>query len=200
QAPGAATAIAGDRDYLLYVGWVQERKGLHVLIEALAIAQPDLPADLKLLVVGETEQVAPSYVNQVRTLVNQLKLSKRVLFLGRRPPAETTGLISRARAVVIPEQWENMSPVVLVEAMHYGRPILASRIGGIPEFIEDGRNGLLFKPDDRQELARRLVQIIKNPGQADTLGRNAAADAGRIWNTERNLGRLLELYRSLIHA
>ncbi|OPZ90033.1 MAG: Glycogen synthase [candidate division TA06 bacterium ADurb.Bin417] len=187
-------------EYLVYVGWVQERKGLHVLLAALAAAGPQLPESLKLLVVGETEKVDPAYVARVHRLVERLKLSGRVRFLGRRPQPETAGLVSRARAVVIPEQWENMSPVVLVEAMHYGRPVIASRIGGIPEFIEDGRNGLLFEPGDAAGLARKLVEIIRDPGRAATLGRNAAADAGRIWNTELNLERLINLYRSHAHA
>src|SRR5206468_4043369 len=71
--------------------------------------------------------------------------------------------------------WPENSPLVIQEAFLAGVPVVASRIGGIPEMVSDGRNGLLFQPGDAEDLARTLTRLLREPGRIETLRRGIPA-------------------------
>ncbi len=77
-------------------------------------------------------------------------------FVGRLDHAEMGGLYRRARFVVVPNKWFEMCPLVISGSMSYGLPVIASRIGGLPELVDDGVTGLLFEPGNAEDLAQKM--------------------------------------------
>ncbi|MCC6785277.1 MAG: glycosyltransferase [Planctomycetes bacterium] len=179
---------------LLYVGWIEGRKGLHVVLEAMAMLAERHPT-LHLTVHGRC--LAPEYRQKIDATIARARLADRVTFAG---PADRDGLLAafdRASLVVIPEQWANMSPVILTEAMAAGKCVLASRVGGIPEFVEDRRSGLLAERDSPAEFAERIEWAMQNPAAVHALGAAARERAAAVFDAARINARWLDLYRSL---
>ena len=117
--------------YLLFVGRLRIRKGVEVLLEALAeLAGDQSPA--RLLIAGTGEQDAA-----LRRRVEELGLAAAVRFLGRCDAARVRRLLARARCLVVPSTYEGM-PLVILEAMSESVPVVASSVSGIPEVVLDG--------------------------------------------------------------
>jgi glycosyltransferase involved in cell wall biosynthesis len=95
--------------------------------------------------------------------------------------------------VVIPEQYENMSPLLMIEAMSMSKPVVISRAGGIPEFIEDGVSGWLANPLDPGDFADKIIRVFRDPDHAKAMGENARqriltkCDDGSIWDKTRRM-------------
>jgi len=94
-------------------------------------------------------------------------------------------------------RYEN-APRALIEAMSLGCPIVAARVGGIPELLEDQRDGLLHRAEDPDDLAARILSLLKNPARAVELGRNAAATCERRFHPEMIAKQTMAFYRRLI--
>jgi len=153
---------------VVFVGRLDEKKGVDVLLRAL----DHLPADLsyKVEIVGDGPQ---------RARLESLAAGKPVTFLGARPRAEVARALGRAAVVVIPSiaaasgDREGL-PLVLLEAMGAGRAIVASSLEGIRDVIDDTRTGLLAPPGDPATLARAMTAILTDPDRGDALGRAAS--------------------------
>jgi len=185
---------------LLFVGAVSSNKGADIAVEALAYIKKELPK-VSLYVVGALkEESDPRYFQKIEDILQREGLGTSVIFLGRLKPELTRSALSESEAVIIPEQWPNMSPVVLMEAMALAKPIVASKIGAIAEFIQDGKNGLLAEPKKPQQFAKHFVRVFNNAEWASELGRQARQDAAKIWNDDLNLQRTLQLYESLLQS
>jgi glycosyltransferase involved in cell wall biosynthesis len=86
-------------------------------------------------------------------------------------------------------------PNVLLEAMACEVPIIATSVGGIPDIIKDGRNGLLIPPDDVQALSLALATLLQDRDLADRLGKQARMDVEKFYSLDKMTDRYLELYR-----
>lgn len=148
--------------YLLFVGRLRIRKGVEVLLEAL-------PAGARLLIAGDGEHRAAL----------EGKAHPAVKFLGRCDAGRVRGLLRGAAALVVPSIYEGM-PLVILEAMEAGVPVVASRVSGIPEVVEDGVTGWLVPPEDPRALAAALSEALEDPGEARRRG-----EAGRRRVDER---------------
>lgn len=181
---------------ILYAGWIQYRKGLHIIIEAMPEILKEIK-EAKLYVLGLDP--VPEYMDKISELVNRLNLDKYVFFYGRLSSHnEFENFLNKANVVVIPELWENMSPVILTEAMAFAKPIVASRIGGIPEFIQDGENGLLANARDPDDFAKKIIWLFKHKKEAFDMGKKAKEDAFHLFNETEALNRTLNLYNLVI--
>jgi glycosyltransferase involved in cell wall biosynthesis len=114
---------------------------------------------------------------------------------GLLPPAEAARLLGRARAVVVPSQWEETFGLVAVEAMAAGTPPVAPARGSFPELVGDGVDGVLFEPEDPDALARVLADVDARPDHFADLGRRARTTYESGFREADNLARLLEVYR-----
>jgi len=146
---------------LLYVGRLRLRKALEVLFESLLLLPPGAP---RLLVVGDGE-----HLGRLERRARQMKLGSRVVFLGRRAPGEVRYLMGRARALVVPSIYEGM-PLVILEAMEHGLPVVATRVSGIPEVVEDGVTGWLVAAEDPIALAVALSEVAEQAEEAQARG------------------------------
>jgi glycosyltransferase involved in cell wall biosynthesis len=118
-----------------------------------------------------------------------------ISFLGRVPPAEMAPLIQGASFVVVPSEWYENAPMSILEAFAYGKPVVAARIGGIPELVKDGTTGLLFEPADSDGLRRAIECLISRPDFAVEMGRNARGAVEETCGPERHYEALMEVYR-----
>jgi glycosyltransferase involved in cell wall biosynthesis len=105
--------------------------------------------------------------------------------------------LREASVVVVPSEWHENSPVSILEAMAHGKPIVASRIGGIPELVRDRETGLLFAPKNTQQLSDCIKVLLSDRDLRRRLGRRARQIVETEHSLERHGAALLSLYESL---
>jgi glycosyltransferase involved in cell wall biosynthesis len=151
---------------LLYVGRIDERKGIADAIEAVAL----LPPQAALTVVGRGDG---QHLHDLQERVGRLGLRERVTFRGARPREELIGIYDEHDALLFPSRWEEPWGLVPLEAMARRRPVVATGTGGSSEYLRDGHNCLLFSPADVHGLADAVRRV------ADPSLRARLLDAGR---------------------
>ena len=143
---------------ILFVGGIEERKGLHILIDAIAAIKQTIPA-IKLHIVGGIRKA--SYYNDLLNQIVNLGLQDSIVFKNHLSNSELMQEYSEAALFVLPSKEESLG-VVLLEAMATGTPIVASNIGGIPDIIEDGQNGYLVNYGDSQAMASSIIKLLSD--------------------------------------
>ena len=114
------------------------------------------------------------------------------------PGEELDNLIKHARAIIVPSECNENCSMSVLEAMSFARPIVGSRIGGIPEQIRDGVDGALFEPGNAQQLADILDDLAINPEKAQRMGLNAHDRLCGKYAMRDHLQALLNLYQELL--
>lgn len=170
---------------LLYVGYFGPHKGVDVLLQALALLER---TDVRLELVGVGSEKA-AYLERIAAL----GLADRIVWGGRVQPADMPAVYARADVVVLPSVWGENQPVCLMEAMACGLPVVASRIGGIPEMFDNGQEGLLFDAGDPRALADALEVLARSPGRRAAMGRKGRERLMESSYREQ-AGRLLDLF------
>ncbi len=173
----------GEEFVAVTVAHLIKNKGIDVAVKAL----PQLPESVVLWVVGG----GPERGN-LEALAQALGLGSRVRFLG--PQRNVEPLIQAADCALCPSVWAEAAGLVNLEAQACGLPVVASRIGGIPEFVEDGRTGFLFAPGDHHELAERIHQLCDDPELRQRMGQEARSKAILRYSTQSLLSEHLGLY------
>lgn len=159
---GDASRLGAD-GFLLFVGRLRVRKGVEVLLAALARLHA-AGAAARLLVVGDGE-----HHGALVAAAAELGLSEQVVFAGRLGPEAVRSALRRCRALVVPSTYEGM-PLVILEAMEEAVPVVASAVSGIPEVVSDRVTGWLVPPEDPEALAVALREVIEDPEQARRRG------------------------------
>jgi glycosyltransferase involved in cell wall biosynthesis len=182
-----------DSPVLLYVGRLSPEKGAHVLIDALPQILNHLPR-LRLRLVGGGNQQ-----HSLRDVVNQNGLSEHVEFVGSVPHHELPRYYAEADALVIPSLSEGL-PKVLPEALACGLPVIGTQVGGIPEVVQNGYNGLLVPPNAPSALGDAIVTVLGSEETSRALRANARASVERF-SWERNIGQFLDMYKAvMVHS
>ena len=171
----AAGVYAHPRPYVLGVGRLDRQKGFDVLIEAMAVlGRPEVDV----LIAGEgTDARALEELARARGVETRLRL------LGATDRPTTIALHRGAAVVACPSRWEGL-PLVCLEALAVGRPVVGTRVNGIPEVIRDGETGLLVPPDDPPALARAIGRLLDEPATAAALAARGRAlvEARHVWS------------------
>jgi glycosyltransferase involved in cell wall biosynthesis len=168
----ARFALADEDTCLTVVGSISRGRGQDVALRALARVRRRFPA-ARLLVVGSPHprRVDLEFAEELRALAGQLGVSDGVTFAGT--VATTDGAMADVYAasdvVINPARSAEAFGRVIPEALMAGRPVVASRIGGIPEVIRDGVDGLLVPPDAADALAAGIVRVLEDPALADAM-------------------------------
>jgi GT2 family glycosyltransferase len=147
-----------------FIGTLMISKGAHVLLRAVHQMQA---GTIDLDVVGRCSPYHGD--DSYHAQLDALKHHPAIRLVGPLNHDRIPEVLDRADVVVVPSIWPENSPVVIHEAFAAGVPVVASRIGGIPELVDDGRNGLLFTPGDVDDLARVLTRLVYQPGLLDAL-------------------------------
>ncbi len=146
---------------LVYTGRLSPEKGVDTLIACCNLLKYN-NIRFHLAIVGDGRMR-----REYETMTVNQGLNEHITFLGYRRDARE--IIGSADLFVLPSRTEGI-PIVLLEAMGYRRPIVASRVGGIPEMIEQGKNGMLVPPDDATELAKTITELLRKPEEARRIG------------------------------
>ena len=182
-----AGSDTGTKGHLLFVGRLAAVKGLPVLFEALAIARKTRP-DLRLTLIGDGPER--------RALQAEASLlGDAVNFVGYQSQDAVALALQRAELLVLPSFAEGV-PVVLMEAMAAGRPVVATRIAGIPELVEDGISGILVPPGDAAALAKGILTALAAPVVIGNAGRVKVARDFNIATEAAWLAALFNAYQS----
>jgi glycosyltransferase involved in cell wall biosynthesis len=146
---------------LLYAGRLASDKGIETAIEAMTkLVCEQGRRNIKLSLAGSG---SAEYESHLRRLVNQTELTDHVLFLGWLPPAEMPQLLRKFDALVLPSIWPEPFSRAVLEGMISGLVVVAARTGGTPEIIVDGKNGLLFMPNQSEDLAIKIADLLDHP-------------------------------------
>lgn len=181
---------------ILYAGTLTEERGPQVAIQSMAHVVDKVPGAV-LRIAGPDTPERP-FRPHLEKLVADLGLSDNVLFLGGKPNSDVMGLIQRSDAVIVPLQWPNeYGPVILLEAKYLGKPVVASRIGATPEFIDDGRDGFLVPHDKPELFGERLAHLLRNPDVARRVGQRAAEATGFLRGSAM-AERMIDLYHGIV--
>jgi glycosyltransferase involved in cell wall biosynthesis len=174
-------------DYVLYVGRLSNEKGIKTLFKAAE----ELEVPVK--IAGDGPMKA-----ELMSFVREHKIS-HVTFVGHQSGEDLKQLYKNAAFLVIPSEWYENAPMTILEAYAYGKPVIGSCIGGIPEMIEHERTGMLFRAGDAAELNECIENLWLNKGLCQQMGHAARNKVEREYSSELHYEHLMELYRSLLN-
>ncbi len=164
-----ALLLDATRPVVGLIGRITEQKGQEDFVEAALAIAVERPETL-FVMVGFAEDA--ELQQRLRQKIAVFGLSDRIRFLGNRD--DMASVYAALDLVVAPSRWEGFG-LMLIEAMAAGRPIVATRVGAIPEIVRDGRTGVLVEPRDAQALARAITGMLDDPQRRIAMG-----EAGRL--------------------
>ena len=171
---------------ILFVGRLVYRKGLHVLVKAL---QRIKGRDFKLYVVGGGYMEIPA-----RMLAKAYGVEDKVEFLGVVPEDVKIELYRRAKIVVVPSILNESFGIVALEAMAAGRPVIASRVGGLEDVVVNGETGILVEPGSEEQLAEAIELLLSDEPYRRRLGANARRVVEERYSWDVVLDRIVDVY------
>ncbi len=174
-----------DAEIVGVVGRLELEKGHPTLLEAWPLVLDRVPCAY-LLIVGEG-----SRLDALHDIVRELGLERHVVFTGRR---DDIPAVTAAFDVAVLPSYREAQGLTILEAMALSRPVVASSVGGIPEMIQDGVNGLLVPPNDPPALADAIVRLLQNHQLADMLGRAGHATVHDRFCIQLMVNAVQELY------
>lgn len=175
-------------DYFVYFGRLDESKGLWTLLSVFTKLGH---IRLKIIGKGPLEKDIRNYISE-KNLTN-------VDFIGFKKGKELEKEISSCIASILPSAWPETFGLTILESFALSKPVIGSRIGGIQEIIEDGRNGLLFHPEDENDL-RAKIELLFNTKNSDSIkmGLNGFNDLNDKFHSDSHYQSLINIYNDLI--
>ncbi|WP_454735769.1 glycosyltransferase family 4 protein [Cupriavidus necator] len=172
--------------YFLYFGRVERIKGIWDLLDAFVECR-----ELKLIIVGDGSEA-----ENVRRYCEENDIAN-VSLLGHQGRESLSSLIHGAIATIVPSLWYETFGLTITESFCHGKPVIASRIGGMAEVIEDSEDGFLFKPGDVAELIHRIRMLGKDKKLAVEMGRRGRRNVVQKFNRDMHYEKVINLYRTL---
>lgn len=182
--------LAVDSPCVLCLGRLVPAKGFDLALEAFARVCDRFPG-VRMKIAGDGSERG-----RLEEQTRRLGLRARVDFLGWIAPTDVPGVINQASVVLMPSRIEGL-PVVGVQAALMGRPIIATRVGGLPEIVVHRETGLVVEPEDALGLADALALVLDNPLAAATWGQAARRHALGVFDWPRIVDGYEDLYRRL---
>ncbi len=175
---------------ILFVGTLRPVKGVKYLIQAMNVIAQKEPKT-RLMLVGNGEER-----DYLRGLVKELKLERYVTLVGKVPNEKVPEYMVASDVFVLPSLSEGF-PLTILEAMASGLPIVASKVGGLPEIVEDGQNGFLVEPRKPGQIAEKVLLLLKNEGLRQRMIVNNRKKVQQ-YSSDNTVGRLEAIYRHVL--
>jgi len=169
-------------DYILFAGRLSGEKGIRTLLDAVK------GIDVQLRIVGDGPMG-----DEYRAYAKDKKIDN-VVFEGYRTGEDLKNLFRNASFLLLPSEWYENAPMTVLEAFAYGKPVVGSDIGGIPEMVVEGQTGLLFKPGDYMELREKINYLVSRPSTIIGMGREARKKVEEEYNAGVHYQSLMEVY------
>jgi L-malate glycosyltransferase len=191
--PDAVTSFPPPPSRLCFIKLHRAQYGPDILLQALAEVKRCIP-DIRLTMAGEGVMTP-----RLKQLCGELGLESNVDFVGFIPNERIYSLLSDHHIMVMPSLAESFGVAVL-EAGACGRPVIASRVGGVPEVMHDGETGFLIPPGDPIALADAIVRLARDLALCQRMGQAGRGFVAAHYRWETSLDRMHNLYERLIHA
>lgn len=166
-----------------FIGHVALHKGIHILIDAFNNIE-----DATLAIYGAgSEKVKKEYMKSIK--------NENIQFKGEIEHEEVSRIFSDIDVLIVPSVCAENSPLTIREAFAARTPVIASDIGGLPELVQDGKTGLLFKIGDPKDLLEKIMYFIDNPGEVKRMSN----EIGPVKTIEENAAEMETIYKELIN-
>jgi len=175
---------------VLFVGRLERVKGVDILLKAAGYIKKVHSRNIKIGIVG----IGPMSPDLKKLSIN-LGISNNVEFLGLH--RDVSRLIDESSIFVLPSKWEGLS-ISILEAMSRKVPVIATSVGGIPEIISDGEDGVLVIPENPELLAETIANLLSNEKLRARLGQNAYEKVKKNFSIERYSKDLLNVYKDVL--
>lgn len=180
---------------IVYFGRLSPEKGLLTLIEAAKLLYHENKdsRNIKIEIIGEgsmreelQEKVKKENINNVR-------------FFGYKQGESLYREIKKSVAAILPSEWYENNPMAVIEAFAMGKPVIGSRIGGIPELVKDTETGLTFDPGNAEDLSKKIKALLADSLSLTKMGENARRFVEIELNPEKHYRKLMEIYERLLY-
>lgn len=180
--------IKGENTLVLFVGYLDTFKGIFELVDAFYEVNKE-NKNAMLMMVGEGPKE-----NELKKKVSNLGLERSVIFMGNLKPKEIHHYYQAADIFVLPSHTEGL-PLVIIEAMACGLPVVATNVGGIPELITEGFNGFLIPPKNKEKLIKTLTILINDKKLRKKISKKSVEKIEYDFNINKKIIKLIELYK-----
>ena len=177
---------------LLFAGRIAHAKGVDTLIDAFAKIIK-VKNDCHLVIIGEDF----GYKNKCEKRIKELGIEKFITWTGKVNRDELLGAYQNAKAFLFPSRFEAFG-IVLLEAAACGCPAIATNATAIPYVVKDGKTGLLFEPENAEDLAKKTIQFLQNQELQKELANTASSRAKTEFSWDHSLNKLYNLYNDLV--
>jgi len=181
------TPAPAEGDYIAYLGRLSREKGIGTLIKAVNGMK-----STELLIAGS----GPSGAS-LESLRSSLGAGN-IRFAGHLNGDEVGEFINRAKFVIIPSEYYENCPLSILETMASGKPVIGAAIGGIPELIENGEDGLLFEAGNVDDLREKIARLSDDPKLAASMGKKARQKIIDFYNREVHYQRIMKVYEEVL--
>ena len=186
---------------ILFVGTINERKGIEYLVKAANIVVNEFGyKDASFVLVGPTEtfglteSIQTPYLTRILGLIESYGLKQNVRLTGPVPLDDLRRLYGACDMCVLPSL-ADLAPRAIPEAMACSKPVIATRVGGIPTQVEDGQSGFLVDPMDDRQLAEKIRYLIDNPAKAKEMGAYSRRLAEEKFSSGKIAEKLFQAYQ-----
>jgi glycosyltransferase involved in cell wall biosynthesis len=184
-AADVAAVKKEQKPYALYVGRIEENKGLSHLVRAFG--ESGYP--LKIVGTGSYERTLKRYCGD--------KKYTNIEFTGYVPPEDLSIYYLYSQFVVVPSVWYEVFGLAIVEAFNHGKSVVAADIGAIPEIIENGKTGMLYKAGDVEDLCKKIKWMFENPESVRQMGLDAQKNAAYRFSSDKYWEELQKLHYAI---
>jgi len=181
---------------LAMVALLRPRKGVEIIIRAMKSILKIFPNTYLLIVGNDDISEDPDYGKKLKTLARDLGIATNVIFTGFRD--DVPSILNQCDLMVLPSLFGEGLPMVILEAMALGIPVVASNIEGIPELIEDGVNGFLFNAGDAEELSYKIIGALKDPVSLQNIVKAARQKVLNGMDGYEQARRVEKVYREVL--
>jgi glycosyltransferase involved in cell wall biosynthesis len=188
--------IPKEKKIILYLGRIHKIKGIDFLIKAYAHLINDMHyKDVLLVIAGPND----GYLKEAKLLTSALSISKHVLFTGPLYGQDKLEAYVDSDVVVLPSRYETF-PMTILETYACGKPVIASKVGGLEDLIINGETGALVEPGNTQRLTIEIFRILNSDSEAKDMGLKAKEFVNQNYSIEKVANNLEEIYKNSLRA
>lgn len=174
--------------YVLYFGRISKEKGIFTLYDAMQ----KIP-EINLKIVGNGPDIDES-INYVNS-----RNIKNIEFVGPKWSDELTPFLQNCEFVVVPSEWYEPNPYVVLQSFSFGKPVIATRLGGLIDMVRNNINGVLCEPFDSKSLSNAIKTLFFNSEKITELGKNARFEVEEKYNPDKYYFNSIKLFETLIN-
>ena len=179
---------SSSKNYFFYAGGLAKEKGIYTLLEAVK----QLPSEIEFHIAGSTD-----YNNDVQKIIQENQLTN-IKILGRLSRTEIYEEYKNCISSIVPSAWFENFPTVVLESFANCKPSIGSKVGGIPEMIEQDKTGLLFEVNNANQLSECIMKYWNDRNLAAEHGKNAYEKLCSQYTEEKHFNKLMEIYEEVL--